>query len=46
MDIDILLCGRLHFTTESLTVPHPELPNRDFWRREVAELEALSPARA
>jgi len=29
-----------------LTVPHPELANRDFWRREVAELEALSPARA
>ena len=27
---------------ERLTLPHPELPNRDFWRRELAELEAMS----
>ena len=33
-------------TEPGLTVPHPELPNRDFWRREVAELEALSAAHA
>ena len=25
-----------------LTLPHPELPNRDFWLRELAELEAMS----
>ena len=23
-----------------LTIPHPELPNRDFWLREIAELDA------
>jgi len=23
-----------------LTIPHPELPNRDFWLREMAELDA------
>jgi 7,8-dihydro-6-hydroxymethylpterin-pyrophosphokinase len=27
-----------------LVVPHPELPHRDFWQRELAELEALVPA--
>jgi hypothetical protein len=24
---------------EDLIIPHPELPHRDFWRRELAELE-------
>jgi 7,8-dihydro-6-hydroxymethylpterin-pyrophosphokinase len=23
-----------------LIIPHPELPNRDFWLRELAELQA------
>jgi 7,8-dihydro-6-hydroxymethylpterin-pyrophosphokinase len=26
---------------KTLTVPHPELPNRDFWQRELDELDGL-----
>jgi 7,8-dihydro-6-hydroxymethylpterin-pyrophosphokinase len=32
--------------TPELTIPHPELPNRDFWRRELAELDLQAPQRA
>jgi len=46
LDLDIVRYGDWVVSEPGLTVPHPELPNRDFWRREVAELEALSPARA
>jgi hypothetical protein len=28
----------------NLIIPHPELPNRDFWRREIAELDGLDHA--
>lgn len=38
LDLDIVLFGRQRLDTPSLTVPHPELPNRDFWRRELVEL--------
>ena len=38
LDLDIVLFGRQRVRTEALTVPHPELPNRDFWRRELVEL--------
>jgi len=46
LDLDIVRHGDRVVTEPGLTVPHPELPNRDFWRREVAELEALSAAHA
>ena len=46
LDLDIVRYGDWVVSESGLTVPHPELPNRDFWRRELAELEALSPARA
>ena len=44
LDLDLVRYGDRVVTEPGLTVPHPELPNRDFWRREVAELEALSAA--
>ena len=42
IDLDIVRYGDRAVKTGSLTVPHPELPNRPFWRRELAELQDLS----
>jgi 2-amino-4-hydroxy-6-hydroxymethyldihydropteridine diphosphokinase len=39
LDIDIVRFARQEVREPGLTVPHPELPNRDFWQRELAELE-------
>ena len=30
------------FTDNTLTIPHPELPNREFWKRELDELKSVS----
>jgi 2-amino-4-hydroxy-6-hydroxymethyldihydropteridine diphosphokinase len=38
LDLDIVLFERRQLASERLTVPHPELERRDFWRRELAEL--------
>ena len=40
LDLDIVKYGERRINTPDLVVPHPELPNRDFWRRELAELES------
>jgi 2-amino-4-hydroxy-6-hydroxymethyldihydropteridine diphosphokinase len=45
LDLDIVRFGDRTIVTSELTVPHPELPNRDFWTRELAELDALAAAR-
>jgi 2-amino-4-hydroxy-6-hydroxymethyldihydropteridine diphosphokinase len=45
LDLDIVRFGRQTVTDLRLTIPHPELPRRDFWRREVAELDARLAAR-
>ena len=39
LDIDIIRFGDRHLTDPDLIIPHPELPNRDFWLRELAELQ-------
>ena len=39
LDLDIVRYGARTVREPDLTIPHPELPNRDFWRREIAELE-------
>ena len=39
LDLDIVRYGDQTVRQPDLTIPHPELPNRDFWRREIAELE-------
>jgi 2-amino-4-hydroxy-6-hydroxymethyldihydropteridine diphosphokinase len=39
LDLDIVRYGASIVREPDLTIPHPELPNRDFWRREIAELE-------
>ena len=40
LDLDIVRYGRRRIADPDLIIPHPELPNRDFWIREMAELEA------
>jgi 2-amino-4-hydroxy-6-hydroxymethyldihydropteridine diphosphokinase len=41
LDLDIVRYGNRVVREPQLTIPHPELPNRDFWLREIAELDAL-----
>ena len=38
LDLDIVLFARQRVSEPGLTVPHPELPNRVFWQRELSEL--------
>jgi 2-amino-4-hydroxy-6-hydroxymethyldihydropteridine diphosphokinase len=46
LDLDIVRFGDRVVREPGLTIPHPELPHRDFWLRELAELDALpEPAR-
>lgn len=46
LDIDIVCFGDRVVRTPELTLPHPELTNRDFWQRELAEVERLAPLHA
>ena len=40
LDLDIVRFGDRHINTDALVLPHPELPNRDFWQRELAQVMA------
>jgi 2-amino-4-hydroxy-6-hydroxymethyldihydropteridine diphosphokinase len=39
LDLDIVRYGHRRIAEPDLIIPHPELFNRDFWVRELAELE-------
>jgi 2-amino-4-hydroxy-6-hydroxymethyldihydropteridine diphosphokinase len=39
LDLDIVRYGHRRIAEPDLIIPHPELPKRDFWIRELAELE-------
>jgi 2-amino-4-hydroxy-6-hydroxymethyldihydropteridine diphosphokinase len=39
LDLDIVRYGHRRIAEPDLIIPHPELSNRDFWVRELAELE-------
>lgn len=41
LDLDIVRYGKESVNTPELTVPHPEISNRDFWQREIAELDMV-----
>ena len=43
LDLDIVRFGRRVVDEPALVVPHPQLAQRDFWQRELAELELLVP---
>ena len=38
LDLDIVRYDEIAVAEPDLVVPHPELPRRDFWQRELAEL--------
>jgi len=38
LDLDIVRFGDRHSSSPQLTLPHPELANRPFWQRELAQL--------
>jgi 2-amino-4-hydroxy-6-hydroxymethyldihydropteridine diphosphokinase len=40
LDLDIVRFGDRQLSEDDLIIPHPELPNRDFWLRELAELHS------
>jgi 2-amino-4-hydroxy-6-hydroxymethyldihydropteridine diphosphokinase len=40
LDLDLVKFGDRVVRDPALTLPHPELPNRDFWQRGLAELDA------
>jgi len=41
LDLDIVMIEGKELSNKTLTVPHPELPNRDFWQRELDELKGV-----
>jgi 2-amino-4-hydroxy-6-hydroxymethyldihydropteridine diphosphokinase len=43
LDLDIVRYGDRVVAEPNLTLPHPELAHRDFWQRELAELDVLVP---
>ena len=42
LDLDIVRFGERAVEAPGLVVPHPELPHRPFWLRELAELERVT----
>jgi len=38
IDLDVVRYGSRELRTPSLTLPHPGIASREFWRRELAEL--------
>jgi len=43
LDLDLVRFGDRRIVEADLVVPHPELPHRPFWQRELAELEGARP---
>ena len=41
IDLDLVRYGVRHARGARLELPHPGLPRRDFWQREIAELDAI-----
>ena len=40
LDLDLVAMERQRSDDPRCRVPHPELPNRDFWRRQLAEVRS------
>lgn len=45
LDLDIVRFGTRRLRDPDLKVPHPELPNREWWGREIEELDAKFPVK-
>jgi 2-amino-4-hydroxy-6-hydroxymethyldihydropteridine diphosphokinase len=46
IDLDIVRFGSRTLQSRELSLPHPGVRDRDFWQRELAELESLLERRA
>jgi len=46
LDLDIVRFGTRRLRDADLQLPHPELQHREWWRREMAELDQLAPVKA
>ncbi len=46
LDCDLVLYGRERVDLPDLTVPHPEIANREFWQRELQELGLITETEA
>ncbi|MEO8194414.1 MAG: 2-amino-4-hydroxy-6-hydroxymethyldihydropteridine diphosphokinase [Gemmatimonadales bacterium] len=42
LDLDIVMLEGKEYSDDALVIPHPELPNRDFWIRQLSELGGAS----
>jgi 2-amino-4-hydroxy-6-hydroxymethyldihydropteridine diphosphokinase len=42
LDLDIVRFGARSVRLPELTIPHPEIANRGFWQRELAQLDTSS----
>lgn len=42
IDLDIVKYARTSWSSPELQVPHPEIANREFWQRELAELAEVT----
>lgn len=42
LDLDIVMIEGKDYADEALVVPHQELPNREFWQRQLAQLRGLT----
>jgi 2-amino-4-hydroxy-6-hydroxymethyldihydropteridine diphosphokinase len=45
LDLDIVRFGTRRLRDLDLKIPHPELPNREWWLREIEELDRLVPVK-
>ena len=45
LDLDIVRFGTRRLRDPDLRIPHAELPNRDWWQREIEEVDELAPKR-
>ena len=46
LDLDIVRFGTRRLRDADLKLPHPELPNREWWQREMDELNAAYPVKS
>ena len=42
LDLDIVMIEGKDYVDDGLIIPHPELPNRDFWQRQLAQLRGVT----
>ncbi len=41
LDLDVVMIEGREYADADLVIPHPELPNRDFWLKQLSELRGV-----